>query len=112
MKLVSLKLDPADAKEEAGCVPECDPPLYPYGTCLYLDEDEQVRLGIKEMPGVGTEFPIEGVVIVTGTSERQMQDGKTRKTLDLQITSMGLGITEEPDTTMGKAAQTLYGKKK
>jgi hypothetical protein len=48
------------------------------------------------------------VVKVIGTSERETQGG-VRKTLDLQITKMGLGI-EEPDTApMGRAAQKLYG---
>lgn len=105
MKLVSLKMDPAEAKEEAGCAPSCDPPLYPYGTSLYLDETEQKKLGILEMPAVGTEFPLEAVVTVIGTSERQTQDG-TRKTLDLQITKMGLGIQGE--SAMDRAAKKLY----
>src|SRR4051812_38979480 len=102
MKLVSLELSAADAKEEGGCDPTpADLPKYPYGTCLYLDEDEQAKLGIKEMPDVGTEFPIEGVVKVVGTSQRETQGG-VRKTLDLQITKMGLGITDK--TPMDRAA--------
>lgn len=111
MKLVDLKLSKADAKDEAGCAPSSDKPLYPYGTTLYLDEDEQKKLGIKDMPDVGTEFPIEALVVVVGTSERQTQDG-TRKTLDLQITKLGIGIEEEPTTPEGKAAAKLYGKGK
>lgn len=111
MKLVSLKLDPKDAAEEVSCDPKpSDAPMYPYGTCLYLDEDEQKKLGIKDMPDVGTEFPIEAVVVVVGTSERQTQGG-TRKTLDLQIVKLGIGIEEEPQTMEDKAAAQLYGNK-
>lgn len=107
MKLVNLAMKPSEAKEEAGCAPVCDPPKYPYGTCLYLCEDELKKLGIKEMPAVGTEIPIQAVAKVVGTSERETQEG-SRKTLDLQITKMGFGIEEEPTTTMGKAAKKLY----
>jgi hypothetical protein len=90
-----------EAKEEAPCVPDPgDAPRYPYGTSLYL-RAEDAR--------VGTEFPIQGVVKVIGTSERETQGGK-RKTLDLQITKMGLGIEEPDNSAMGRAAQKLYGK--
>jgi hypothetical protein len=44
------------------------------------DEDEQKKLGIKEMPAVGSEFPIQGVVKVIGTSERETQGGKEQDT--------------------------------
>lgn len=111
MKLVSLELSPKDAKEEVGCMPDADAPKFPYGTSLYLDEDEQAKLGLTEMPDVGTEFPMEAVVRVTGTSQRETQSG-TRKTLDLQIVKMGIGIEAEPEGAMGKAAATLYGKGK
>lgn len=110
MKLVSLKLDPKEAKEEAGCAPTCDPPLYPYGTCLYLCEEELKKLGIKGMPTVGTEFPMQALVKVVGTNERETQDGK-RQTLDLQLISMGLGIEEEDTSKFGKAAAAMYPKK-
>lgn len=109
MELVSLKLDPKDAKEEAGCAPTCDAPLYPYGTCLYLDEDEQKKLGITEMPDVGVEMPVTAVVKVIGTSQRETQDG-VRKTLDLQITSMAIGAEEEDKEVQSAAARKLYPK--
>lgn len=107
MKMVSLKLTRKDAKEEVGIPP--DLPEYPWGTQLHLDEDEMKKLGLKEMPPVGTEYPIEAVCKVIGTSERETQDGK-RATLDVQIIAMAIGDDEEPDTPQGKAAKTLYGK--
>lgn len=110
MKMVSLKLSAKDAKEEIGCAPTpADAPAYPYGTRLYLDEDEQKKLGIVDMPDVGTEFPMEAVVCVVGTSERQTQGG-TMKTLDLQIVKMGIGIEGDDPALKSSAAGKLYPK--
>lgn len=106
MKLVSLAMSPEEAKDDAPCAaPDAgDAPKYPYGTCLYLDEDALKKLGIKEMPSVGTEIPVQALAKVTGTSERETQEG-TRKTLDLQIVKMGFGSGED---AMTRAARTLY----
>lgn len=109
MKLVNLAMKPKETQAEAPCTPDPgDQPKYPYGTQLYLCEDELKKLGMKEMPTVGTEVPIMAVAKVVGTSERETQEG-SRKTLDLQITSMGFDLPEEPTTAMGKAAKKLYG---
>jgi hypothetical protein len=105
MKLVSLQLTKKEAKDEATMVP--DEPRYPWGTSLHLDEDELKKLGIEEMPSVGTEFPITAVAKVTGTSERETQDG-SRATLDLQIVKMALG---DEDEEQSPAAKKLYGDK-
>lgn len=109
MKLVSLKLDPKEAKAEAGCAPTCDAPLYPYGTCLYLDADEQKKLGIEEMPEVGAEMPITAVVKVIGTSSRETTEG-VRKTLDLQITAMAIGPEPEDKEIQSSTARKMYPK--
>lgn len=100
MKMTSLAklpdVPPKDPKPG-----EIEKPIYPYGTCLYLEEDTLAALGIKEMPTVGTQIPIQAVAKVTGTSEREFEGG-TRKTLDLQITSMAF----EPDA--GEQVKKLY----
>lgn len=89
MKMVSLaKLpDVAPKDPKPG---EIEKPVYPYGTCLYLEEDVLAALGLDKMPSVGTEIPVTAIAKVTGTSEREFEGG-TRKHLDLQITSMGFG---------------------
>lgn len=108
-KMVSMELTPDEGKKEVSCDPcDVDKPKYPYGTCLYLCEDELKKLGIKDMPAVGVEIQIQAVAKVIGTSERETQQG-SRKTLDLQITQLGLDAPEAPTTAMGKAAQKLYG---
>lgn len=108
-KLVSMEIKKGEEKQEAACAPcEVERPKYPYGTSLYLDEVAMKKLGMKEMPSVGTEIPVIAIAKVTGTSEREYEDGK-RQSLDLQITSMAFDLPEEPTTPMGKAAQKLYG---
>lgn len=106
MKLVSLQLSKKEAKDDAPCAPSEDLPRYPYGTQLYLCEEEMKKLGLTEMPAVGTEFPITAIVKVTGTSERETQEG-SRKTLDVQITKMAVGDEEESSP----AAKKLYSGK-
>lgn len=107
MKMVSLEQSAEEAKED--CSPcEGDAPKYPWGTVLHLDEHALKRLGVKEMPAVGTVVPVTAIAVVTGTSEREHQGGK-HQTLDLQITKMAFGEDEAPDTPLRRAAKKLYG---
>lgn len=106
MKMVSLVLSKKEANTEAPCALPDDQPRYPYGTQLFLTEEELKKLGIEEMPSVGTEFPITAVAKVIGTSERETQDG-SRQTLDLQLVKMAMGADEEEQSP---AAKKLYGK--
>lgn len=96
--------------------PDADRPKFPYGTSLYLDDKALEKLGITEMPDVGTMLNIQAVGKVTGTSEREYEGGSHR-TLDVQLVQMGCEEGEEPaepeeKQTFGDAAKTLYGKKK
>lgn len=116
MKVVSLELDKSDREQETVEAKEMERPLYPYGTSLYLDEKALAKLGITEMPDVGTVVLIQAVAKVTGTSEREYEGG-SHKTLDVQITEMGLEEGEEAPEPEEKqsfegAAKTLYGGKK
>lgn len=90
MTLTNMKLTPAEAKESDVC---CDPgtsgPAYPYGLCLYLDNESLAKLGITDLPDVGTRLTLHAIVEVTSNSQRQTQDGKTVN-MDLQITDMEL----------------------
>lgn len=108
-KMVSMELKGDEGKTESACAPcEVERPKYPYGTSLYLDEVAMKKLGLKEMPSVGTEIPVIAIAKVTGTSEREYEDGK-RQSLDLQLVKMGFDIPDEPESDMGKAAKKIYG---
>lgn len=111
MKVVSLELKPKEAEQETVESRETEKPLYPYGTCLYLDEVALAKLGLEGCE-VGDEIQIMALGKVTGRSEREYEGGK-HQTLDIQLTEMGCeeaDDADEPDTPMGTAAKKLYGK--
>lgn len=107
MNLVSMKLSPMEAKEEYGGSMLCKPkpenlPKYPYGLSLYLDDEALAKLGIVNLPDVGTVLTLHALVEVTSNSQRQSQEGKT-VCMDLQLTDMALSAG--PELT---PAQALY----
>lgn len=106
MNTVSMKLSPAEGAQETGEVQEIEKPEYPYGLCLYLDEVALAKLGIDLMD-VGTTVSLTGSATVSGTSEREYQGG-THKTLDLQITDLGLAPADA--TAKKTAADIMYPK--
>lgn len=62
---------------------------YPCGLCLYLDNETLEKLGITELPKVGTELTLQAKVEVSSTSENEYDEG-VRRSLNLQITALGL----------------------
>lgn len=109
MKLVSMELSPKEAEAETIEARETEKPKYPYGTCLYLDEEALAKLGITDLPDVGSMLHIMAIGKVTGTSEREYEGG-SHKTLDVQLVEMA--CDEEGDGDDGltsPAAKKLYG---
>lgn len=96
-KLISMKRTPADKRKDAGeCAPiDCIAPDYPYGLVINLDSDELDKLGLTELPKVGTEIPITVKVRVTrvmaAEEENSKGDSDERRNMSLQITDMALG---------------------
>lgn len=109
--MANLALTPEEAKSEYGdsCVsPDgAHLPKYPYGLTLYLDDETLKKLGITDLPKVGSTIPASIVVQVTGTSQRAYQGSKgeeMRTCVDLQITDMEMKVEKS-------AADVLYGSK-
>lgn len=97
-KMVSMKRTPADMRGDkmAGPSIESTAPDYPYGLCIHMDKDELDKLGITELPKVGTEMMFECKVKVTRISQSASEaaDGSNEYTsVDFQITDIGI----EPD---------------
>lgn len=93
MKMTDLTLTPEEAKDMNGCVP-CDGnddnlPKYPWGTSLYLSDVVLKKLGMTELPAVGSKMVITAEVIVTSISQRQDQKD-INQTVDMQMTSLGM----------------------
>lgn len=87
MSMVSLKLSPKEAKEETMEVQDDKGPLYPYGTCLYLDDEAIKKLGLDAEQKKGSKLEISGWVEVVGWRKGENQGGETQS-LELQITDL------------------------
>lgn len=98
----------AEAKEECGGVPaDDDLPKYPYGLALYLDDETLAKLGITDLPKVGSTMQAQITVTITGTSQRATQSSKEGESLrtcvDMQITDMDFAPATAKDL-----AKVLY----
>lgn len=106
MKLVSMKRKPAEKADDAKeCSPCGEQPDYPWGTRLNLDEDQIAALGIGQMPNAGADVGGQFAGKVIGMREETV-DGEVRRTLEIQITDLGLGVAAP------SMAERMYGKKK
>lgn len=99
MALVNMKSIPEKLNE--CCM--VDEPEYPYGLRIELRNDSLAKLGITELPKVGSRMTLTAIVEVCGTSTCESRSGEDLS-LDLQITDMSLGTDEKKD-----AASILYG---
>jgi len=109
MKLTDLTLTPAEAKEMVDdCTPcgDAEPPKYPYGTAMYLPDEVLKKLGVTELPAVGTKMLLTAEVFVTGVSEREDQKEK-HKSVDLQMSAASLSpmAAQAPDRSEGRPAR-------
>ena len=68
---------------------EADTPEYPYGLRINLDDDSLKKLGITELPEVGTTMTLQAQVEVVSVSQHESDNGKHRD-MSLQITDMEL----------------------
>jgi len=108
MKTTDLTLTTEEAKEMNG---DCSPcgsddnlPKYPWGTSLYLSDVVLKKMGMNELPAVGSKMMLMAEVTVTGMSKREDQKG-VDQTVDMQMTSLGLEPKAEaqPDRSEGRA---------
>ena len=95
MGMKSLKISAKKAKEmnESTLVGR-EEDRYPYGTRIDLDKDALEKLGIKNLPAVGTEMMIECKVTVIGVRESASREN-TSRSMELQITAMDIEADED-----------------
>jgi hypothetical protein len=107
--MANMQMTAEEAKEYAtGDIKPGDAPKYPYGLCLYLNDQSLKKLGINELPKVGAKLTMTATIVVTSVGSSQQQDGDSENRADLQITDMELGAaSRSPD----EKANALYGKK-
>jgi len=94
MKMISMKRTPEDKREDAGehAPMEAMAPDYPYGLCIHMDKDELDKLGITDLPKVGTEMTMTVKVCVTMVSQSAAtgKEAYEQTSVNFQITDMAL----------------------
>lgn len=85
-----------------------DEPDYPYGLKVRLEKDDLEKLGLSELPEVGTTIKITADAVVDGVSSSNYKSGGDNKSVELQITSMQIdaqepGMTEQPEMEVPNA---------
>lgn len=102
MELVNLKKEEESRLEMAS-----KPEPYPYGLCIHLDTDTLKKLGITDLPEVGSEFKLLAKAIVKSTHESEYLNEKENKCMDLQITDMAVKLIDNRSDS-----EIMYGKGK
>lgn len=70
-------------------IAESDEPEYPYGLRISLDSDALAKLGLTELPKVGTAMTLQARVEVVAVSQYEQKD-ETNRSVELQVTDMEL----------------------
>lgn len=99
--MVNMKQSKEEAKEDMQPT-AADAPEYPYGLTISIDEEAMAKLGITDLPKVGTKMQLSAVVVVCGTSQYSTQGGEDESNLSLQITDMEL------NTGSGDVAKRMF----
>lgn len=101
MALVNMR----SSAEEAAEIASPEAPEYPYGLRISLNDDDMEKLGLTQLPAVGTKMTVTAQVEVCSASAYSDKDGEPEMSVSLQITDMELsGAAQGAD-----AATMLYG---
>ena len=105
MAMINMK-QAAQREEMPGAI-ESDEPRYPYGLCISLGKEDLEKLGITALPKVGGEMMITAKAVVKSTSAYDTQGQGQDMRVELQITDMDVGQTENAQNN--DRASKLYG---
>lgn len=107
-RMVSMRLSKDEAMEKTE--PSlADKPEFPFGLQVHLDQDSLSKLGIEELPEVGSKMRLNAIVEVSGVSQHETQNDKVRRHVDLQITDMEL-LKNGDDKEDREASEVLFGR--
>lgn len=107
--MIDLAYTPAEVKEEVAEQQSPDTPKYPYGLCIYMDEDVLTKIGKSASDfKVGDKMSFPVTFEVTGTSSNKKADGTTSDCINMQITAFDMpGAKSAQDM-----ADNIYSKTK
>lgn len=116
-KMVDMKRTPPEKKAEAVSVAGTDDgPMYPYGLCLSLGEEEMAKLGLDADCTVGETVHLFALAKVTSCSSNETENGGKRCRIELQITDMAAESEDDeneemdlPEAVNAKKMQRRYG---
>lgn len=105
--MISMKLTAAEAKADTmlGDAEEDGGPQYPYGLTLCLDDETLAKLGITDLPKVGSVMQLTALVEVCSVSQYANQKD-TDTSMSLQITDMELAAGNSEPKAL---ANRIYG---
>jgi len=103
MPMINMKRAPE--REEMPGEIEKDEPRYPYGLCISLEKEDMDKLGLSNLPKVGTEVSFMAKAVVKGTSAYETQGGSDMR-VELQITDMEMKADQTERNNA--AASMLY----
>lgn len=86
--MVSMKNSKKDKKSSNLAEPSSSHEDYPYSSRLDLDHEMLEKLGLDKMPKHGTPVTIHAKGKVHRTSEDTNSEGKTRRSMTVQMTHM------------------------
>lgn len=103
MKMVNMERSAAEMKACGMCCAEGEDPKpeYPYGLRISLGKPELDKLGVSELPAIGTEMMLQVKVRVVSASASANERGEEMDA-GLQITDMAMDAPKKP------AAEIMY----
>lgn len=105
MPMVNMKMSREESGELGTDQAKVNRPEYPYGLTIDLDDGSMEKLGITELPTVGSEMTIMAKVVVKSVSSNQYDGSEAESRMSLQITDMEVGGSSKANN----AATMLYG---
>jgi hypothetical protein len=94
--------------------PDCTAPVYPYGLCINLTEDELEKLGIDGECDVGDVIHLFAMAEVTSKSEHKSKtsDGAEKQCCRIELQITHLGLEDEDREEMADADRQERGRKR
>jgi hypothetical protein len=106
--LINMAKTPEQLKEESEPFKH-EPDKYPWGLELHLGKDELEKLGITDLPPVGTEFSVVAASVVERVSASSTGEGE-HKSMTLQITELALDGSPAKQSAEEQAASLFPSK--
>ena len=103
MKMRSMELSKKEGKEASPMAVKNEAPRYPYGLRISLENETLNKLGLDDLPKVGSYVKIRAEACVVSVSSNEDEGGKPRRSLAVQIER--LAIDENEPESMEEALE-------